>query len=42
MLEICDDMSQLPETDDHDRAHKNDANTLYGHMVNASLWTSVS
>ena len=30
----------LPKTDDNDRTHKNDANTLWWHMINASFWTS--
>ena len=30
----------LPETDDNDKTHKNDANTRSWHMINASLWTS--
>ena len=42
MLEVCDVRSWLPKTDDNDRAHKNDANTLFLHMVNASLCTSAS
>ena len=33
---------KLPITEDNDRTHKNDANTLSGHMVNASFQTSVS
>ena len=30
----------LPETDDNDGTHKNDANMLSWHMVNACFWTS--
>ena len=30
----------LPETDDNDGTHKNDANMLSWHMVNAYFWTS--
>ena len=32
----------LPKTDDNDRTHKNDTNTLSCHMVNASFWASAS
>ena len=31
---------KLPKTDDIDRTHKNNANTLSWHMVNASFQTS--
>ena len=32
----------LPKTNDNDRTHKKDANTLSRHMINASSWTSAS
>ena len=32
----------LPKNDDKDRTHKNDANTLHLHMVNAYFSTCVS
>ena len=32
----------LPKTDDNDRTHKNDSNTLSWHMISASCWISAS
>ena len=32
----------LSKTDDNDRTHKNDANTLSWHKVNTSFWASAS
>ena len=30
------------KTDDNDKTHENDTNTLSWHMVNASFWASAS